>query len=159
MELTHLRYLQPPAPVAQERGDLPLSSPNTQPRLWHSSAQANTTPKSILLPHQAQQLPRGGIQDVFGMDPNFEDFASNAMMHKGKVKNRPMGQWDIRKNSLLQMEWKVWRCWGTIPSNTLQKHQEGPGQSLQRDIAWPVPPIPHPCLSRAGYTKGQDSQN
>lgn len=155
MELKHLRYLQPSALVAQECGDLPLSSPNTRPWLWHSSAQANTTPKSILLPHQAQQLSRGGSQDGFGIDPNFEDFASNAVMHKGRVKNRPMGQWDIRKNSLLQIV-KVWRCWGTIPSNTLQKHQERPGQSLQRDIAWPVPPIPHP---RAGYTKGQDSQN
>lgn len=63
------------------------------------------------------QLPGGGIQEVFGMDLNFEDFASNAVTHKGRVKNRPMGQclWDIRRNSLLQIERKVWTCWGTIP--------------------------------------------
>lgn len=90
------------------------------------------------------QLPGGGIQEVFGMDPNFEAFASNAATHKG-LKADPMGQclWDTRRNSLLQVERKVWRCWGTIPSEALQKHQEGPGRSLQRDTAWPVPPTPH----------------
>lgn len=78
------------------------------------------------------------------MDPNFEAFASNAATHKG-LKADPMGQclWDTRRNSLLQVERKVWRCWGTIPSEALQKHQEGPGRSLQRDTAWPVPPTPH----------------
>lgn len=37
-------------------------------------------------------------------------------MCKGRVENRPMGQclWDIRKNSLLQRERKVWTSWGTI---------------------------------------------
>lgn len=54
-----------------------------------------------------------------------------------------MGQclWDTRRNSLLQVERKAWRCWGrTIPPKALQKHQEGPGWSLERDTAGQCPP-------------------
>lgn len=94
------------------------------------------------------------------MDPNFEDFASNIMMCKGRVENRPMGQclWDIRRNSLLQRERKVWTCWGTIP----QIFAEAPGGSgsvpAEGHCMASAPQPSHPSpLSGQGWThKGSE---
>lgn len=138
MEIKSIRYLQPPALVAQECGDLPLSSTNTEQWLLHSSAQTNTNPKFILPSHRAQQNPRASMGNCPGVASRKylgwtrilrTLLQTKEVTHRGWVKNRPMGQclWDNRRNSLLQMERKVWRCWGTNLSKALQKHQEGPG--------------------------------
>lgn len=88
---------------------------------------------------------------------------SRAAIHKGRVKNGPVGWclW-VSPGGINCYRWRR-RC-GDAGEPSLEKlckgARRGPGGSLQRDIACPVPVTSHvPTLSRAGYTKGGNSQN
>lgn len=88
MELKSLRYLQPPAPGAQGLPPVQPRHPATaSAQLSPSQHYPKTDPPTPPGPAKAKsingQLPGAGVQEVFGTDPNFKDFASIAATHKG----------------------------------------------------------------------------
>lgn len=86
------------------------------------------------------------------------------MIHKGRVKDGPMGWYlCVSPGGIDCYRWRRW--FGDAENHHLKSFAKAPGGvwggPCEGDFARPDPHLPSfiPALSRAGYTKGDNSQN